>query len=145
MNYSTAVFLINDKARAVYGTYEAGKDASKTLFKTLDQTLKVDDFALVPTNTRHNMTVVKITDVDVDFDIETSVHVEWIIGRIELADYASLVAQEQEAITTIQSAQKAKKREELRKALLADADNKLSALPIAAIGQDKLIGGEATS
>lgn len=36
MNYSTAVFLINDKVRAVYGTYEAGERAAKTMFKTFD-------------------------------------------------------------------------------------------------------------
>lgn len=105
MNYSTAVFLINDRVRAVQGTYEAGDTAPKTMFKTFDRALKVGDFALVPTNTRHNMTVVKITDVDVEFDIETHQQVSWIIGRIDLASYEQMQAQEQEAIKTIQSAE----------------------------------------
>lgn len=139
MNYTTAVFLINDKVRAVYGTYEAGDNAPKTMFKTFNQAVVVGDFVLVPTNTRHNMTVVKITDVDIEFDIETAVKVEWIIGRIDLAAYEQMQAQEQAAITTIQSAEKNRKRKALREAIFADAETQLNKLPIAAIGHDTAI------
>ena len=137
MNYSIAVFLINDRVRAVQGTYEAGESAPKTMFKTFDAALKVGDFALVPTNTRHNMTVVKITDVDVEFDIETHQQVSWIIGRIDLTAYEQMQAQEQEAIKTIQSAEKNRKREELKKAIFAEAETQLVKLPNAAIGHEK--------
>lgn len=136
MNYSTAVFLINDKVRAVKGTYEAGENAGKTMFKTFSPTLKVGDFAIVPTNTRHNMTVVKITDVDVEFDIETTTNVEWIIGQIDLTAYEQVLGQEQEAVKTIQSAEKNRKRAALREAIFADAETQLNKLPIAAIGHD---------
>lgn len=136
MNYSTAVFLINDKVRAVKGTYEAGENAGKTMFKTFSPTLKVGDFTIVPTNTRHNMTVVKITDVDVEFDIETTTNVEWIIGQIDLTAYEQVLGQEQEAVKTIQSAEKNRKRAALREAIFADAETQLNKLPIAAIGHD---------
>lgn len=136
MNYSTAVFLINDKVRAVKGTYEAGENAGKTMFKTFSPTLKVGDFAIVPTNTRHNMTVVKITDVDVEFDIETTTNVEWIIGQIDMTAYEQVLGQEQEAVKTIQSAEKNRKRAALREAIFADAETQLNKLPIAAIGHD---------
>lgn len=136
MNNSTAVFLINDKVRAVYGTYEAGDNAGKTLFKTFDQALRVGDFATVPTNTRHNMTVVKITDVDVDFDIDTGAKIEWVIGKIDLLSYEQTLSQEGVAITMIQSAEKRKKREELRKAIFADQEGAIAALPIAHAGDN---------
>ena len=136
MNYTTAVFLINDKVRAVYGTYEAGDHAAKTMFKTFDPDVKVGDFCVVPTNTRHNMTVVKITDVDVEFDIETPTQVAWIISSIDLVNYESMLSQEQAAITTIQSAEKNRKRKALREAIFADAETQLNKLPIAAIGHE---------
>lgn len=137
MNYSTAIFLINDKARAVLGQYEAGEHAPKTMFKTLDQSLKVGELALVATDTRHNMTVVKITDVDVDFDIETGMQINWVIGKVDTSAYDALVAQEQAAIKVIQSAEKNRKRQKLREAVLADAEGQLSGMPIAAIAHEK--------
>lgn len=140
MNYSTAVFLINDKVRAVLGTYEAGDNAAKTMFKTFDATVNKGDFVLVPTNTRHNMTVVKITDVDVEFDIETTTNVEWVIERIDLSAFEQMKAQEQAAITTIQSAEKNRKRKALREAIFADAETTLNKLPIAAIGHETVLG-----
>ncbi len=104
------------------------------MFKTFDTDVKPGDFVLVPTTTRHNMTVVKITDVDVEFDIETTVKVEWVIGRVELSDYEKLVAQELAAVQAIQSAEKNRKRKALRESILADAENAINKLPIAAIG-----------
>lgn len=137
MNHTTAVFLINDKVRAVYGTYDPDRKGSdKTLFKTFDPSIKVGDFCIVPTNTRHNMTVVEITDVDVEFDIETPAQMAWIIGKIDLEEYTSILAQEQVAITTIQSAEKNRKRKALREAIFADAETQLNKLPIAAIGHE---------
>lgn len=134
MNYSTAVFLINDRVRAIHCTYEAGENQPRTLFKTFDATIKEGDFVVVPTNTRHLMTVVKVVAVDVEFDIETSAKVDWVISRLDLAPHWETLAQEQEAIRTIQSAEKNRKREELRKSVLADAAGALNNLPIAAIG-----------
>lgn len=125
MNYSTAIFLINSKVRAVMATYEADDPggrapAPRTMFKTLDDRIQIGDFVIVPTNTRHNMTVCKVVEVDVDVDFESSVCVAWVIAKVDRTVHELYVAREAEAIATIKSAEKTKKREDLRAAILAD-------------------------
>lgn len=66
MNYTTAVFLINKNVRAVMCNYEPDAEHKTTMFKTLDTAIRVGDFVIVPTKTRHGMTVSKIVEVDVD-------------------------------------------------------------------------------
>lgn len=136
MNYSTAVFLINKYVRAVLGTYEAEDSAKRTLFKTLDETIKVGDFVIVPTDTRHKMTVVKIVETDVDVDFDSTATVHWVIGRIDQEPYQKMLADEQQAIQVIKSAELRKKRDDLRAAMFADHVETLKALPIAALNGD---------
>lgn len=133
MNYSTAVFLINPNARAVYATYEEGEKAPKTLFKTLDPGIKIDDLVIVPTDTRHKMTVVKVVEVDVDFDLDTTINIPWIIGPVDRAAFDKTLAAEQQAIQAIKSAELRKKRDDLRAALLVDQEA-LKSLPITSMG-----------
>lgn len=130
MNYSTAIFLISDDVRAIAVTYEASENAGTTLFKSLDPSLAVDDFVVVPTNTRHKMTVCKVKEVDVEIDLETPTEMDWIVGRVDRVNFEDIQAQESDAIAKIKSAEKRRKREELRKALLADAGEELKAIPI---------------
>ena len=138
MNYSTAIFLINKHARAVKATYEAEDNAPANVFKTLDPNVSVGDYILVPTNTRHKMTVCKVKEVDVDIDLEAPGEVQWVIGIIDTTMYQQLLAQEAQAIQKIKSAELRKKRDELSKALFADHIEDLKALPISAInGDDK--------
>lgn len=136
MNYSTAVFLINKNVRAVLATYESEGTARKTTFKTLDETITVDDYIVVPTETRHQMTVCKVveTDVDVNFDDPTPVH--WIISKIDRAQYDQTLKEEATAVQAIKSAELRKKRDDLRQALFADHVDTLKALPIAVINGD---------
>lgn len=136
MNYSTAVFLINDSVRALLCTYEAEDNAKKTLFKTFDQSIGVGDYVVVPTDTRHKMTVVKVAEImdPLDVDLESSLPVAWIIGKINLHDYTQILAEEEAAIQKIKSAEKLKRRNELRDAMLADSANQIKALPIASHG-----------
>ena len=133
MNYSKSIFLINKNARAIHATYEAGETASKALFKTLDATIMVDDFIIVPTNTRHNLTVCKVVDTDVDFDFDGTEKVEWVIGKVDLTGYNEMLKHEQVAIKAIKNAETRKKRDELREALLADHLDTIKALPITAL------------
>lgn len=136
MNNSTAVFLINDKVRAIYAGYEPEKKGSdKALFKTFDPTIKVDDLIVVPTGTRYGMTVCKVLEVDVEFDIDTPVEVKWVVEKVNLPAHEKVLAEENEAIQIIRSAEKRKKRDELRKAIFADQAEALGALPIAHTGQ----------
>lgn len=137
-NLSTAVFLLNTSCRAIMASYEldqpGGKLAPRTMFKTFDATIKLGDIVNVVSNTRHGFTVVRVTDVDVEPDFNSSEKVEWIVGKVDMVTHENLVAQEAQFHTMIQSAEKRKKRDELRAALLAD-NEALQALPIAQVAQ----------
>lgn len=133
MNYSTAIFLISDAVRAINISYEPNCN-KRRVFKTLDPNIKVEDFVVIPTGSRYKMTVVKVEEVDLDLDIDTPDEIEWIVGVVDRADFEEIEAQEADAIAKIKSAEKRRKREELRKNLLADAEDDLKALPIYSVG-----------
>lgn len=145
-NYSTAVFLLNNKVRAVLGIYKpdplnapvSAPLEKRVMFKTLDPDIKKDDIVLVPSATRHNITTFKITDVDVDVDLESPTKVEWIVGVVDRTDYDQVLAMEASAINAIKSAQTTKKRKELRETLMADVPvDTIKALPIAHFNGDQ--------
>lgn len=136
MNYSTAVFLINDNAKAVKVTYEVdapNSPAKRTVFKTFDASLKDGDFVIVPTDTRHKLTVAKVVEVDVDINFDANTQIEWLVGKVDLKAFEEVLAQEAEAITQIKSAELRKKREELAEALIKDV-GAVKKLPIALLG-----------
>jgi hypothetical protein len=135
MNSSTIIFLINDHARALLATYEVdaeGRPAPRTIFKTLDPYIKVGDFVIVPTDTRHLMTVCKVVEVDHDLDMDTQSDIKWIISKVDTTAYEQIRAQEAVAIATVKSAEKAKKRADLRASVLLDSAAAIKALPISA-------------
>jgi hypothetical protein len=130
MNYSTAVFLINDAVRAITCKYEPDDRAKDSTFKTMDASIKVDDLVIVPTSTRHGFTVVKVTAVDLDVDFDCPTQMAWVVGKVDVSGYEVTLAQEQEAISAIHSAERNRKRAELKNALLADVSG-LKTLAIA--------------
>ena len=130
MNYSRAIFLISDDVRAVNVTYQDDEDAPRTMYKTLNQDIKVNDYVVIPTDTRHKMTVCKVVEVDVEPDLEASSDLKWVIGVVDRANFDAIWAQEQEAIDKIKAAEKRRKRAELRETLLEDAEESIKALPI---------------
>ena len=134
MNNSTIVLLINDSARAVKATYEDGH--SPALFKTLDQTIAVDDLIVVETSTRHGMTVVKVTEVDIDVDFDSAADVKWVVHKIDASAYKSILEQEKEAIAAVHSAERRRKKEQLRDSLFADHQERLKALAISNVIED---------
>ena len=136
MNYTRAIFLISDDVRAIDCAYEAdtpNREAERTTFKSLDAKIKVDDYVLVPTDTRHKMTVCQVKAVDVEADVEATADILWIIGVVDRANFEEITRQEGEAIATIKSAEKRRRRDELRKSLLVDAEaaDAVKLLPIA--------------
>ncbi|MDX2318315.1 MAG: hypothetical protein QNK44_07920 [Hyphomicrobiaceae bacterium] len=137
MNYSRAIFLISDEVRAVEVTYESHEGAPRTVFKTLDQDIKVDDFVVVPTDSRHNMTVCKVMAVDIEPDLESEKDMKWIIGVVNRSDFEDISSQEGDAITKIKAAERRRKSDELRKTMLAGAEEDLKALPIYTAKDDK--------
>jgi len=136
MNYTTAIFLINKNVRAVMCNYEPDAEHKTTMFKTLDPTIKVSDLVIVPTKTRHGMTVSKVVEVDVDVDFDSACLVAWIVCKVDSANYEATLGQEADAVAVIKSAEKTKKRNELAAALLADSKDALKALPITAMNGD---------
>lgn len=130
MNYTRAIFLISDDVRAVNVTYEPHEGATKTMYKTFDPNIKVDDFVVTPTDTRHEMTVCKVVEVDVEPDLESSADMKWIIGVVDRVNFESISKQESEAVDKIKVAERKRKRKELRDTMMADFDDEIKKLPI---------------
>ncbi len=126
MNNSIAVFLINKNVRAVVGLYEPEtsgcKPPKRVTFKTFDREIQVGDFVVVPSSTRHGLTTFKIVDVDVDVDFDSHEEMKWIVCRVDQSEYIETIRKENAAISAIKSAEKRKKADELRAALIIDQD-----------------------
>lgn len=117
MNYSTAILVMNTDARCVKVIYELDTEhtkQSREMFKTFDKSLKVDDFVVVPTGTRFNLTVCKIVAVDVDDWMDTSKELGWVVGRVDMADANKVKSWEAAAIEGLKDAEKRKRRRELQ-------------------------------
>lgn len=140
MNYNTAIFLVNTKVRAIKAVYQPDVEGKprepRVLYKTLDPSITVGDYILVPTETRHKMSVFRVTDVDVEIDFDdTTLNPKWVIGVVDREEYERTVDMESAAIERIRSAEKRRKQEELRKSLLNDNPD-LQALTFAPAATD---------
>lgn len=146
MNVDKAIFLINSNVRALLGVYEPDTPSVKskrTLLKTFDGSIRVGDFVVVPSNTRHLITTMEIVqelDPEVDVDVAASEPCMWIIQRIDKSVFDEVTAQEGEAIAAMRRAQKREERLKLRDAMLAQSEDAIKKLPIYA----KTIDGDAT-
>ena len=130
-NFSTAIFLYNDKVKAVLCSYDPDdkenpgdpKSPPKTtLFKSFDETLKEGDLVIVPTGTRHRYTVVRVEKVGVEPNLETRAHVDWIVGPFDRSGHEKTIAQEAEVTQRIKDGQKVAKRREIAKQFFAGAE-----------------------
>lgn len=138
MNYSTAIFLINDDVRAVRVVYDPGcKSNEHDVFKTFDSELAVDDLVVVESSTRHGMTIAKIADLDVDVDIDSNAQMRWIVQRVDVDPHNQLLKQEEAAMDAMKSAEKRQRRAEMRDKLFADQQDKLKALQLTKIEPDE--------
>jgi len=143
MNYSTAIFLINDDVRAIRCAYDPGcayepddRSNSPGVFKTFDHEIAVDDFVVVQTNTRHGLTVVKVIEADVDVDFDIASEMKWILQKVEKEPFDLLLKQEVCAIDAVKSAEKRKRRDEMRTSLFKDSQEKLKALALTKMEDD---------
>lgn len=122
MNYSTAVMLINTNIRAIKTVYEpdiAGRVPQEiTTFKTLDKSIKKGDYVVVPTDTRHNLTVVLVNEVDVEVDFDASKEIKWVVSRFTTEEHNRILSEESKWIETLKASEKRKKREEIKKNML---------------------------
>ena len=76
------ILLVNDDVRLVKVCYEP--ESASYVYKTLDQSIAVDDYVVIPTDSRHHMTVARVTAVDAqdDFDLEGNIGLKWIIDKV---------------------------------------------------------------
>lgn len=130
MNTSLAVFLINENVRMISVKYEP-EEHRVYHFKTMNQDIKKDDYVVIPTNTRHKMTVAQVEDVDVPFDMNSTHDFKWIIDVVDIAGHEQITKMEDEAKAAIRKAEMRKQRETLRQDLLADYEESLKELQMA--------------
>lgn len=123
-NYSTAIFLVRDDVRCMMVSYDVdaeGKGVRPFVpFKTFDTGMKVGDRVLIPTDTRHRMTVARVEEVDVEVDIGSSAQMQWLIDTVDDTAYKAVLAQERDGIDQIKAAERRSQQRELREKLLAD-------------------------
>ncbi len=102
MNYSTAVMLINPNIRAIKTIYEPeterGCAQTRYIFKTLDPSIKEGDYVVVPTDTRHEMTVVLVVEVDAEVDFESAIEIKWVINRVSTEESENVLSEEKKWI-----------------------------------------------
>lgn len=124
MNLSTAIFLVNKSVRPVRVSYDPDVPKHNNpdkLFKTLDPDLKKGDMVVVPTGTRHGMTVCKVEEIDFRVNFDTSAEYLWVIGKVDVDAYEAIKGQEATVVDRIGVAEENRKRAELAAALgLAD-------------------------
>jgi hypothetical protein len=127
MNYTTAVMLINEEIRAISCSYEKDqldgngkvyRKADRVIFKTLDKTIKAGDYVVVPTDTRHSMTVNKVEDVDVDVDFENSTEVAWAICKVDTETVQKIKSQEGEWVAKLKTVERRHQKEKLKEKVL---------------------------
>lgn len=124
MNYSTAIFLVRSDIRAVAVSYDVDSEGKGirpfVIFKTPDPTVSVGDFVIIPTDTRHKMTVARVEEVDLEIDFASTTQIGWLVGGVDRSAFEAVTAMEGQAITAIKSAEKRRAQEELRDKLIAD-------------------------
>jgi hypothetical protein len=126
MNLSCAIMLVNDSVRPVRVSYDPDVPKNNNLyrlFKTLDPDIKKDDYVIVPTNTRHGYTAVKVEEVDFIVNYDGGEQWDWIVGKVDKDAHDKLKEQEGVVLNRIGKAEENRKKDELRKALgLADVE-----------------------
>lgn len=127
MHESRKVFLLDREPRCILAAYEAVEGAPTKEFKTFDEDIQVDDYIVVPTDTRHNMTVCKVREVDVEPDLESNEGVAWVIARIDREGYERALQSEQKFIDAVRVAERRRKKAQLREDFVSEIDMK--ALP----------------
>lgn len=147
MNYSTAVMLINTNIRAIKVSYEVdhnNKAKQTYLYKTLDSTIGVNDYVVVPTTTRHKMTVCRVEEVDAEVDFEDDIEIKWVVAKTNKEEYNNILIEEQKWIEALKASEKRRKREELKKGLMdMYADDGVDKLAIANMSNTKVIDNKS--
>lgn len=135
MHDSRKVFLIEESVRCVAATYERPEfKPSSYHFKTFDSSLDIGDYVVVPTDgdtKRHQLTVVRITEVDLEPDLESNIELKWIIGKVDSSAHEQTVEQEKAFIEKSRAAVRRRKRKQLKEDLFEDMEESdLKLIPV---------------
>lgn len=132
-NFDRIIFLMNSNVRAIECSYEPDNDAAnikgrRVVFKSMDKTIRPGMFVVVPSKDRWNLTIVKVTEVDVEPDIESAAKMEWIIGTFDPSQHEKTAQAEAEVIAAVKQQQRARRTEQLRKDLIGGLSPELQRL-----------------
>lgn len=120
MNLSTAVMLVNKGIRSVKVEYDPDtykNNSPFVRFKTIDQTLKVNDLVVVTTSTRHGFTVAKVTEVGFPVDFNSAEQWGWIVSKVDTEGHKARLELENKIIGKVGEVQENKMRNELKEAM----------------------------
>ena len=96
MNKTIAAFILNPNVRAISCIFELR--GLEYTYKTLDSTIRKDDFVVVPGPKANSFKVVQVTKCDVDIDLSNnSINYKWIVCRVEKGAYEQILLEEAEA------------------------------------------------
>ena len=127
------IFLISDDVIAVRGVYDpkgapdqsrysADTPSSGELFKTFITDLKEGDIVVVESGSRTGYSTIRVTEVNADFDFDSSESCRWITQRIDTEAHSDLRERERAAIGQVKDAQRKTQRAELRRQMLGGED-----------------------
>ena len=132
MNFSLAVFLINKDCRAIITEYDPDNSQDKrVLYKTLDPRIKVGDLVVIPTNTRHKFSLVKVVEVDVPVDYDSPLEAKWLVSpALDTTEYNQIVADEAAAIVRLRQRDAKQRTDALRKTMFGEDQSEIASLPL---------------
>lgn len=119
--------MVNKDLKAVIVSYEDG-GRKQTMKKTFIQDLKVGEYVLVRTGTRHNATVCRVERINVNVDYSSTEEVGWVASRVDLEEFDRLEKLEEEVLFIIQNAERRAVEEEMRAKIQAQCGPELAAL-----------------
>lgn len=105
-----------------------GESFKETLYKTVLHDLEVGERVVVETKTRHCETVMRVTQVDVDPDYDSTKEILWVVGRVDRDLYQQAVHKEQQILEKIKAGEERKKRKEVQEAMYGNLDIDTKAL-----------------
>ncbi len=123
MNPTASVMLVEDSIRPCMVEYDPDNyknNSDHRFFKCLDKDMKVGDMVIVTTNTRHGMTVAKITKIgvqDVPVNFEGTDLWGWVVGPVPTEQHKRILETEKAIVGRVQEANTNKLKTELKAAM----------------------------
>lgn len=133
MHKSRNVFLMPNAPLCIVCSYNPVDEFKKTPtnqyhdrnlreFKSFDESLEKGDYVVIPTGSRHGMTVVQVHEVGAEADIDSDTEVPWIIGKVDKSNYEEMQATEDRINKVFRAAEIRRRQAEKTKDLMDDPE-----------------------